>query len=98
MELKYKLRMLGVPLQKAGTILFGDNKSVVTNMTLPSSQLKKRHNAIAYHFIREAVAAGVLQFIHITGNINIADVLTKPLPPNQFYKLLQPILFTPMTD
>ena len=98
METRYKLRMLGIPIKKNATILFGDNKSVVMNMTLPSSSLKKRHNAIAYHFIRKAVAAGILNFIHIPTTENIADVLTKQLPVNKFYDLLRPLLFNPISD
>ena len=38
MELKYKLRMLGIPLNDA--YIFADNKSMVINTTLPSSSLK----------------------------------------------------------
>ena len=54
-EMRYTLRMLGVPVEKE-SLLIGDNMSVVLNCTLPSSQLKKKHNAIAYHRVREAVA------------------------------------------
>ena len=47
-ELRYTLRSLGVPI-RGPSLLFGDNKSVVVNTTLPSSSLKKKHNAIAFH-------------------------------------------------
>ena len=76
MEIRYKLRMLGVPILN-NTTLYGDNKSVIMNTTLPSSSLKKRHNAIAYHFVREAVAAGIIRLVHIPGKENIADVFNK---------------------
>ena len=47
-EYRHKLRMMGVPILDT-TLMFGDNKSVIMNTTLPSSNLKKKHNAIAYH-------------------------------------------------
>ena len=47
-EFRYKMRMLGVPIKEV-SMVFGDNESVIKNVTLPSSTLKKKHNAIAYH-------------------------------------------------
>jgi hypothetical protein len=92
-ELRYKLRMLGVPIIES-TTMYGDNMSVVLNTTVPSSQLKKKHNAISYHHIREAIAAKIIRFAHILpSSQNIADILTKPLPVNTFEHLVQPILF-----
>jgi hypothetical protein len=38
-------------------LMLGDNMSLVLNTTVPSSVLKKKHNAIAYHRVREAIAA-----------------------------------------
>ncbi|MGH7974543.1 MAG: reverse transcriptase domain-containing protein, partial [bacterium] len=52
-EMRYKLRMIGVNVV-GPTIMMADNQSVVQNMTLPSSTLKKKHNAVAYHRVREA--------------------------------------------
>ena len=75
------------------SLMFGDNKSVIMNMTLPSSTLKKKHNAITYHRVREAVAAGIINLVHIPGIENIADVLTKPLGPQEHMRLVHPILF-----
>ena len=83
----YKLRMLGVPVESK-SILVGDNLvSVVINTTLPSSQLKKKHQACNYHRVRKAIAAGFICFGHIdTVHQNIADVCTKPLPGPLFHK------------
>ena len=55
-ETLYTLQMLGVSID-GSILLLGDNKSVVLNTTIPSSALKKKHNAIAYHRVREAIAA-----------------------------------------
>ncbi len=78
-SLRYKLRMFGIPID-GPTNVFCDNKSVVTNSTIPTSTLKKKHNSIAYHHVREVVAAGVLQIAKVDTTENLADLLTKPLP------------------
>ena len=67
--------------------------SVVTNTTLPSSSLKKKHNTIAYHRVREAIAAGILGFVHVKGDHNVADVLTKPVNTTTHKSLTHPLLF-----
>jgi hypothetical protein len=92
LELRYMLRMIGVPLDGPAMML-GDNMSVVLNTTLPSSVLKKKHCAIGYHRVREAIAGGVLTFAHIPSTENIADIMTKPLGNQQFYTLVKPLLF-----
>ena len=43
--LRYKLRMLGVPID-GGCNVFCDNNGVVLNMTMPESKLKKKHAAM----------------------------------------------------
>ena len=57
--LKYKLRMMSIPLDGL-TLLFCDNNAVVKNSTRPESVLKKKHNAIAYHRVCEAHAGGTV--------------------------------------
>jgi hypothetical protein len=74
--LRYKCRMMGIPLDSP-TIMRVDNQSVVNNTTFPSSVLKKKSNAIAYHYVRENVAAGVIRIIYIRSQDNLADMLTK---------------------
>jgi hypothetical protein len=54
--LRYKIRMIGIPID-GPTNAFCDNQSVVTNSVVSQSTLTKKHNAIAYHKVRESVAA-----------------------------------------
>ena len=79
MDLKYTLRMMGIPLDGPAW-MFGDNQSVLTSATVPQSNLNKRHNALAYHRVREAVSAKVMYFMHIPGKVNVSDIFTKFLP------------------
>jgi hypothetical protein len=77
-SLQYKLRMFDVPID-GPTNVYRDNDSVVNNSTKPESTLKKKHNAIAYHRVREAVAAGTIRIAWEPTHTNISDMLTKCL-------------------
>jgi len=61
------------------TTILCDNQSVVHNGQRPESTLKKKHNAVCYHKIREAVAAGIIIIHKIDSHKNTADLLTKCL-------------------
>jgi hypothetical protein len=91
-EMRYKLRMLGIPII-GSCVLFGDNASMITSATIPSSSLKKKHNAIGYHRIREAVAARIVDLVHCGSTVNVADLLTKALGPQVYSRLLSSMRF-----
>jgi hypothetical protein len=76
--LRYKLRMFGVPIDGPANV-FCDNRGVVKNASIPESTLMKKHNAINYHAVREAAAAGILRVGKEDGETNLADLLTKVL-------------------
>jgi hypothetical protein len=84
--------MLGVPIDGPANVLT-DNLAVVQNSSIPSSTLKKKHNAICYHRVREAVAAGIIRITHIPSKENLADMFTKPLPAFLLHLLIQRILY-----
>ncbi len=84
--LRYKLRMMGVHVDGPSNV-FCDNESVVKNSTRPESTLKKKHNAIAYHRVREAQAAGIVRIAKEDGETKLADILTKCLPGPQLRQL-----------
>ena len=77
-SLRYKLRMFGLNLQ-GPAYTFCDNAGVVKNVSVPESVLHKRHNAINYHVVREAVAAKIMVVGKEDGNTNLADLFTKIL-------------------
>ena len=92
LDFRYTLRMLGVPVNGPTTML-GDNMSVIQNCSLPSSQLKKKHNAIAYHWIRECVAAEIILLGHVRSELNYADICTKALNGPKLYGLVKNLIF-----
>jgi hypothetical protein len=92
MELRYTIRMMGFALD-GPTNIFGDNQSVILNTTVPSSQLKKKIHACAYHRIREMISCRAIRFMHCQSTLNAADMLTKPLGGILHRRLVDPILF-----
>jgi len=84
--------MIGIRMDEPAVLLI-DNNSVVINSTFPCSTLKKKHNAIAYHKVREAVAAGFVKIAFVPSKDNQADILTKPLGPQDYFRLLEYFMF-----
>ena len=76
--LRYKLVMMGVPLDGRAYIK-ADNMSVVHNCSNPASQLKKKSNSIAYHYVRERCSNPnpVCAVTYVNTTDNLADMLTK---------------------
>ena len=91
-SLRYKLRMFGVPLEGPAQV-FCDNQGVVLNASVPESVLTKKHNAINYHAVREAAAAGILEVIKEDTQTNLADLFTKVLHVDRRRELLGSIVY-----
>ena len=75
-DLRLTLRYLGVPIITK-SYLFGDNRSVVMSSPLPHSTLGKRHNILAYHQVREAIASKICAYHWIQTGYNLSDMLSK---------------------
>ena len=95
MGLRYKLRMFGVTIVGPASVLC-DNQGVVKNTSLAKSVLSKRHNAINYKVVREAVAAGIIRVDKEDGQTNLADAFTKMLPRNRRFDLFSRIAYSSM--
>ena len=91
-ELRYKLRMLGVKVE-GPTEMLGDNQAVVINVSKPESMLKKKSNLCSYHFCREASACSIANYRSIKSEDNYSDCLTKALSPHVLQRLVRPWLF-----
>ena len=83
--------MLGVPIE-GPSIILGDNESVVKSAMIPIFRLKKRHNILAFHRVREAVASKIVKMVHLNGKENPADVLTKHRSSKEWYTLMRPLI------
>ena len=76
LDLRNTLRYLGVPVRQK-SYMFGDNRSVVDSSMTPHAKIHKRHVALSFHRIREAIAANIVDYFFIPGEINPADILSK---------------------
>ena len=90
--LRYKLRMMGIAVD-GKTYVKADNMSVIHNCSNPASQLKKKSNSIAYHYVRERCAAGVCGISYIPTQDNLADMFTKSQPGEVRKRLAEQVLY-----
>ena len=64
-SLCYKLRMFGIPVNEPANV-FCNNKAIYTNSVFAEYQLKRKHQLIYHHLVREAVAAKKIIGIKLT--------------------------------
>ena len=83
-SLKYLLQSLGVKVKRPIKI-FSDSKSVLDSATIPGTDLKRKHVALAFHAVREAYAHNVVSLHKIDTQDNIADMFTKNLGRIKFH-------------
>ena len=91
-DLRNTLRYLGVSVKKR-SFMFGDNRSVVDSSMTPHAKIHKRHVALSFHRVREAIAAKIVGYYFMPGEINPADILSKHWGYSQVWTMLQPLLF-----
>ena len=72
--LRYKLQMFGIAISGPARVLC-DNKSVIDSSSYEESRLKKKHYSIAYHRMREAVAAKVILIQALAPTARACDLL-----------------------
>ena len=85
--------MFGVPLEGPANV-FCDNEAVYHNSSFVESQLKRKHNSICYHLVREAVAFGKMVLCKIDSKETLANLLTKSVPGYKRKYLRSKILFS----
>jgi hypothetical protein len=81
-----------VPLDGPSWI-FGDNQSAIISSIIPESSLNKWHSALSYHFFSEDIASKIIYFFHVKLNFNSSDLFTNILGWDEFWPLIQPLLF-----
>ena len=67
---------------------------MVTSSTLPHSTLGKRHNILAYHRVREAIASKSLAYHWIRTGYNLSDMLSKHWDHPSMYDMIMKLLIT----
>jgi hypothetical protein len=75
-DLRTTLCYFGIPIQEKSYI-FRDNKTVLDALLTPHAKVHKRHNALSFHHVREAVASKYVTIFHRPGEYNPANILSK---------------------
>ena len=61
-----------------------DNQSAIKLVHNPEFHKRTKHVDVRYHYIREKYASGDIDVYYVTSKEQIADILTKAIPCNQF--------------
>ena len=77
------LAELGVKF-KYTTVMFSDNQAAKAIAEDPVFHKRTKAIGIIYHFVREAVAAGIITIQYLETLRNISDINTKPLGAKVF--------------
>jgi hypothetical protein len=64
------LHYLSIPIREK-SYFFGDNKTVIDASSTPHAKLHKRHNALSFHHVREAVASKYVMIFHLPDEYNL---------------------------
>jgi hypothetical protein len=92
LAIQYELRMLGAPID-GPKWMFGDNKSMIDSASEPAGRLQKRHLILLWHRLREKAAMGIVRYVHIQSQENVADCLTNHLSHVPLWALIKGKLF-----
>jgi hypothetical protein len=91
MWMRTLLHELGFP-QPEATILFSDSKSMITlSEDFSGNHKQVKHYITRINFLIDQVRLNAIAFEHVPTELNVADILTKPLGPLQFL-VLRPLL------
>ena len=97
-NLRYMLRCLGIPIPNDGscpTNIFNDNFAVVNQACDADAELHKKHVAISFHVVREAIASGAIRPLWVKGQWNVADIFTKQIGSTEYLGHCDYIFYKP---
>ena len=81
--------------QNQPTTLWEDNQACIAQSKNPVNHKRCKHILIKYHYLRQLTASNIVRLEYICTKSQIADALTKPLPPVDFLRLV-PFLVSPV--
>ena len=82
---------LGVPLLKP-SVIKEDNKACQLFADHSGSHQRTKHIDVRHHFVRERIQRESIRVDYIPTSDNVADVFTKALQRDQFFKFRQRLI------
>jgi len=81
--LKYLLDDIGIN-HRSPAVLYCDNQSAIQIASNQVMHERTKHIEIDCHIVREKINNGLLKLLPVSSKSQLADILTKPLPPVDF--------------
>ncbi len=72
--------------------VFEDNQAAISHAVAPKMSPRTKHIAVKYHFFRHHIASGEIEVVYVDTNNQVADLLTKGLPPEKFRYLREKLM------
>jgi len=85
MWMRYFFEGIGYNMSRPSPLLL-DNKSAIQVARHPEHQSTMKHVHRAYHWIRDHVDHNLIVVSHVPGDLNLADIFTKPLGKIKFVR------------
>ena len=60
------------------------NLGVIQSASNTDAELSKKHVAISFHVVREAIAAGIVDPHWLNGEVNMSDIITKQISDTSY--------------
>jgi hypothetical protein len=73
--------------------VFGDNKTVINASSTPHAKLYKRHIALSFHHVGEAIASKYVMIFHLPGEYNPADIISRHWAYALVWQTINALLF-----
>jgi hypothetical protein len=73
--------------QQGCTIIYCDNSSSIKLSKNPVMHARCKHIDVRFHFLRNLTKDGVIELVHCKTDEQLADLFTKPLKLESFFKL-----------
>jgi len=69
--------------------IYCDSNGALKNIRSGVSSAKTKHIDIRFHDSRELHAQGIVKFAYDSTDVNLADIMTKPLAPERHQRLVE---------
>lgn len=93
----HTLRGMGILLELPAPIYI-DNEGVVKALQNVTHESAAKHIDTRMFWLKDEIARGVFEPLHILSGDNLADVLTKPMSDKQFWRLMDDITGKELTE